>query len=249
MADYASEKSHWYDSEGKAQHTYINSKGVVSNTTLREARKFKYKPSSTKVIGLAARPSLDNWKQEQTILACLTLPKIEGESEDDYIKRIKEDARSHAEQAAQRGTEIHGYIERGFVGDISPEDANYKFYLSVYNLLVKECGEQEWNTERTFASSLGFGGCVDLHNDEYLIDFKTTDKSLATVKTWDEHAMQLASYDCGLENTGRKCGICYVHRDTAESKLLWLKEEDLLKGQRCFLSLLEYYYCKTGLER
>jgi hypothetical protein len=256
MADYAKEGGHFYKRNGEPAYTYLNAKGEEKNTTLREARKFGWYPSVTQIIRLASAPGLEMWKQEQTILACLTLPKIEGESETDFIKRLREDAKAQAKQAAEKGTEIHGYIERGFRGEILPDETGYMYFDSVANTIFNECGRQEsWSTEKSFASSLGFGGKIDLHKDKYLIDFKGTDKPLESLKVWDEQCQQLAAYDQGLCYDGyslgvfRKCGICYVHRDTAESRLIWIEDKELIKGWKCFVALLDFWYAKTGLER
>lgn len=253
MSDYASQAGHFYDRDGTPRYTYINKKGVEKPTTLREARKYNWWPGYSNVAALAAKPGLIQWMQEQLILACLTLPKIEEESEADYIKRIKEDAKAQAKKAAERGTEIHGYIEKGFKGDFQ-EGSEY--IDSVMFTINAGCGLQEWSTEKSFAFN-GYGGKVDLHNNLYLIDFKTTDKPLDNVKLWDEHYMQLAAYNYGLakytcgvsESLSRRCGICYIHRDTAESKLIWAEKNNIDKGWKCFLSLLDYYFAKTGLER
>ena len=246
MADYASEGGHFYDKDGTPRYTFINKKGEESKTTLREARKNGWYPSVTQIIGLASKPSLEFWKQEQTILACLTMPLIAGESEQDYIKRLREDAKAQAKAAAEKGTEIHGLIEKGFRNELVELN---KYYESVRNTIILECGVQEWSTEKSFANSLGYGGKVDLHNAEYLIDFKGTDKPLESLKLWDDHYLQLAAYDAGLVPAGRKCGICYVHRETAESRLIWIDEKELMKGWKCFISLLDFYYNKTGLDR
>lgn len=245
MADYASEGGHFYDRNGEPRYTYKNKKGEEKPTTLREARKFGWLPSVTEVMKLAAKPGLDAWKIDQTILACLTMPKIEGESEQDYIKRLKEDAKAQAKAAADKGTWIHGCIEKGFRGDFQ-EGSEY--IDSVLETLRVACGYQDWHTEKSFASPLGYGGKVDLHNDLYLIDFKGTDKPMDSLKLWDEHYMQLAAYDHGIGNTGRKSGICYIHRETTESRLIWAEPNDLWKGWMCFQALLSYYYAKTGLE-
>lgn len=250
MADFATESGHWYHKEtGEPCHTIIGKNGKERNTNLRDARTLGLVPSVTFITRLASAPGLDMWKQDQTILACLTMPKIENESESDYIKRIKEDARSHAKQRADEGTEIHGYIERGFRGEMPIGETGHPYYQSVWDMLFAECGLQEWKPEKSFASWVGYGGKVDLHNDEYLIDFKTTEKELESLKTWDEQHMQLAAYDAGLGGVIRKCGILYVHTKTAESRLIWIDEKDLLKGFKCFYALLDFYYAKTGLDR
>jgi hypothetical protein len=125
----------------------------------------------------------------------------------------------------------------------------YRYYASVAETIEKDCGFQEWHTEKSFASSLGYGGKTDLHNDLYLVDFKGTDKDMDSLKLWDEHYMQLKAYDQGLGNSFRKCGICYIHRETAESKLIWAEPDALSKGWKCFLALLDFLYAKTGIER
>ena len=243
--DLAKEGQHFYNRDGSPCYEIDGKK-----TTLREARKFKLYPGTTTIIAQARNFGLDAWKTDQVIMACLTMPKIEGESEQEYIKRLKEDAKEQARKAAEKGTDIHGYVERGFRGKILPDETGYMYFDSVANTIFNECGRQEWHAEKSFASSLGYGGKCDLHNDLYLIDFKGTDKDLATIKTWEEQSMQLAAYDAGLEGfVGRKCGICYVHRDTAESRLIWIPEKDLLKGWECFKCLLGHYFAKTGLER
>jgi hypothetical protein len=202
-------------------------------------------PSVTTILQVAARPGLDAWKQEQTILACLTLPKIDGESEADYISRIKQDAKAQAEKAAEKGTQIHAWVQMGFEDKGIPPEG-LPFYVAAYAELLKECGKQTWIPEHSFATPL-YGGKIDLHDDEYLIDVKTTEKDLETIKTWDEHAMQLAAYDYGLNGCLRKCGILYINSIEATARLLFIKREEIERGMKCFDALLQFWYSKTGL--
>ena len=251
MADYSSEAGHWYDPRtGEPRYTYKNAKGEEKNTTLREARKFGWVPSVTGIMDGAMRWNLVNWMVDQGILAALTMPRNENEPEEEYIKRIKADSKEQAKKAAERGKTIHGYIERGFLGlEIEPEGK--PFYESARKTLYEACGDAKWEAEKSFATDR-YGGKCDLHTYEYIIDIKTTDKDLATIKTWDDHAMQLAAYDNGIKNLTfppeRKCGILYIHTKTAESKLIWISESDLVKGWKCFNALLAYWYAKSGLE-
>lgn len=242
-----SESGHWYRKDGTPCYTIIGKNGKERPTTLRDARKLNLVPSVTTIMACAARPGLDAWKIDQTILACLTLPKIEGESEAEYIARIKTDSKAQAEKAAERGTQIHAWIQMGFEGEDYGEGS--KYFESALNTITNECCVQSWVVEKSFAYP-GFGGKCDIHNDDYLIDIKTTDKDLGNIKTWDEHAMQLAAYDYGLgfkEGTVRKCGILYINVNTAESKLIWIQEDELKRGFNCFMALLDFWYAKTGL--
>ena len=125
------------------------------------------------------------------------------------------------------------------------------FYFNPHWTIEKYCGDCEWATEKSFATKR-YGGKVDLHNDEYLIDIKTTEKDLTTIKTWDEHAMQLSAYDYGMPrqkaNGYRQCGILYINVLNAESKLIWLSEEELQRGLECFMALIDYWYAKNKMK-
>ena len=180
-------------------------------------------------------------------MAALTTPRIDGEPEADYLSRIKKDSKEQASKAAERGTLIHGYVQKGFEGKPLTPPAD-EFYISAMVTLEKECGKQEWSSEKSFARD-GFGGKCDLHNERYVIDIKTTEKDLATIKTWDEHGMQLGAYRHGLGVEGAKCGILYISVKDATSKLMWLEEDELVKGFKCFNDLLNFWYHKTGVER
>jgi hypothetical protein len=249
-ATHTSESQHWYRIDGTPAYTYIDKKGNEKPTTLREARKETphLVPSTTMILRLADKPQLTEWKINQAILSALTCPRIDGESETAYLSRIKSDAREQAKKAAERGTVIHAWVQQGFDGDCPPEGV--PFFESAIETVEKECGDQWWICEKSFATDK-YGGKCDLHSDEYLLDVKTVDKDLSTLKTWEEHHMQLAAYDNGILNStfpsGRKCGILYVHQFTAESRVVWVTAEELHKGWKMFSALLNYWYAKTGL--
>ena len=236
-AKHTEEAGHWYKKDGSPAYTIIGKTGERP-TTLRDARKLGLLPSVTSIIQLAARPGLQAWMNDQLIMACLTMPRIEGESEADYITRLKADSKAQAQKAADRGTLIHARVQDGF-----EKGSDDPFYLSAFETLLRECGGGKWKTEESFATDR-YGGKIDLLADEFVIDIKTTDKDLKTIKTWDEHAMQLSAY---RRLGSHRCGILYIHVNTAESKLLWISEDDLVKGLKCFNALLDFYYAKTGL--
>lgn len=248
-AKHSKESGHWYRSDGTPAYTYINKKGEEKPTTLREARRENLRPSVTQIIKLAAAPGLQNWIIDQHILACLTMPRVDGESDTDYLVRIKRDAGEQARQARERGTEIHAAIQSGFEGKyVSPE--MMPFYLSAWATLDKECQRQAWICEKSFATPR-YGGKCDLLCDGYLIDIKTSDRPVAGLKLWDDHKMQLAAYAMGLHKIGSllpKCGILYVNSVDASSRLIWVEGEDLGKGWNCFDALCDFYYSRTGLE-
>lgn len=247
-ADHASQQGHWYKPDGTPAYTIIGKNGAERNTTLRDARKEGFLPSVTAIIRCAAAPGLELWKSQQVLMAALTTDRLPEETEQQYINRIITDSQEQAKKARERGTLIHAWVQSFFEGQtICAEGTPY--CLSANDTLHNECEEQNWICEKSFAFN-GYGGKADLHTDKYLIDIKTTDKDLTDIKTWEEHAMQLAAYDRGIPTLtfppGRKCGILYINYK-AESKLLWISEEEIEKGGKCFNALLDFYYAKTGL--
>ena len=51
----------------------VGANGKERNTTLRDARQHGYVPSVTTIIGMAAKPSLENWKINQALNSAITL--------------------------------------------------------------------------------------------------------------------------------------------------------------------------------
>ncbi len=109
--------------------------------------------------------------------------------------------REKGKKAADRGTEIHGKLDSYFLGKDLRLDKDWYYIEPALLLIQSEFGLDGWVSERSFAHSSGFAGCVDLHHPEkhIIIDFKTKDKAdLKGVKQYDDHKIQLAAYQLGL---------------------------------------------------
>ena len=65
----ASESQHWYIRDGVPQYTVEAKKGGQRNTMLRDARVMNLVPSVTTILGVAAKPALLAWLQQQVLLA------------------------------------------------------------------------------------------------------------------------------------------------------------------------------------
>lgn len=96
------QSTHWYKPDGEPRY----------GATLREARKERLYPSVTTILSIIAQPGLEAWKQEQAILAALTLPRLDNEPADAFAKRVARDAKETGLQAADVGTAIHDALER-----------------------------------------------------------------------------------------------------------------------------------------
>lgn len=243
--NHAKEGGHWYRKDGTPAYTIIGKNGQERNVTLRDARTLDLAPSVTTILAMGYRPGLENWKIDQGILSALTATRIDGESESDFISRIKKDAKEQAAKAAERGTIIHAWVQGGFEGESLSEEAQ-RYFSSAYHTLLREVKVNDWICEKSFATER-FGGKADLHTSKFLVDIKTHDKPDDKLKLWDEHYMQLAAYREGLGIVKAKCGILYINSVTAESKIIWADEKELQKGWKCFNALLDFYYAKTGL--
>lgn len=114
--------SHWYFPDGTPIHEVPRADGKGTRpTNLRDARKLGLFPSVTNVLGVIAKPALDAWKQEQAILAALTLPRNEGEPLDEFARRVVADMTGEVRTAADLGSSIHAAIEAYAQGGWVPE--------------------------------------------------------------------------------------------------------------------------------
>jgi hypothetical protein len=245
VKEHASESGHWYQIDGKPAYTTMGKNGKERNTTVKDAREHGFLPSVTTIIGCAAKPGLDVWKQQQAILAALTLPRIDGETEEDWLSRVVSDSKQTAKQAAERGTLVHGVIEAFYDGVYMPEIPVY--VREVEKIIIEHFGEQLWVPEKSFANN-GYGGKCDLISSAgFVIDFKTTEKDLDKLDYYFEHQMQLAAYRSGFGMPSARCAIVYVNATQNKAKIVEIPDADLRIGWDCFSHLLSFYRAKNRL--
>lgn len=250
MKENTSESGHWYLPDGSPAYRIVGKNGKERNSTVKDAREHGLLPSVTTIIGCASKPALDVWKQQQAILSALTLPRLEGESEEDWLSRVVSDSKETAKQAAERGTQIHGVIEAFYEGIYIPELPPY--VRAVENAINEHFGSQLWMAEKSFAYG-GFGGKCDLiskshqKSDGFVIDFKTTEKDLDKLDYYFDHQMQLSAYRQGFEMPKARCAIVYVNALQNKAKLVEIPDDDLRIGWECFTHLLAFYRAKNKL--
>jgi len=239
------QNGHWYLPDGSPAYRIIGKNGKERNSTVKDAREHGLLPSVTTIIGCASKPALDVWKQQQAILSALTLPRLEGESEEDWLSRVVADSKETAKQAAERGTQIHGVIEAFYEGIYIPELPPY--VRAVENAINEHFGSQLWISEKSFAYG-GFGGKCDLvAKSGFVVDFKTTEKDLDKLDYFFDHQMQLSAYRQGFEMPKARCAIVYVNALQNKAKLVEIPEDDLRIGWECFTHLLAFYRAKNKL--
>jgi hypothetical protein len=196
MANENESGGHWYTRDGTPAYT-TNGR----DTTLRDARKLQLVPSVTTFLNVLAKPALTAWLVNQGIMAALTMPRVDGESERTYIARILSDSKAQSLAAAQEGSRIHDAIECSFKGRVYP-DKYIKHVVAAREAIAKQYPQvDDWVSEASFAHPLGFGGKCDLHSPStgIIVDYKTKDGDFSDGKklAYDQH-YQLAAYQVGL---------------------------------------------------
>ena len=236
---------HWYKSDGTPAYTIIGKNGLERGTTLRDAKTEGLLPSVTTILNIAAKHGLQTWLQQQVLMAALTLPKNEGETEPDWMDRVMIDAKEQGKQAANRGTKIHAIMQAYYENVGSPEWPDYVHKVNA--LLNKTFGEKDWQTEQSFGCHLGFGGKLDLSCDGVIIDFKTKEVPLEFVIPYHDNIMQLAAYRIGIQQPNARCANLYINALTNEVKIVEHTQEQLNDAWECFQFLLSFYRKKNKL--
>ena len=251
VKEKVAESGHWYTKDGTPAYTTIGKTGERA-TTLRDARKLGLLPSTTTIIRLLSSAGLDSWKQQQVLLAALTLPRLADEPEQDWLKRVMQDSRATGKEAAERGTAIHAIIQGYFEQMYMPEKPAY--LENIDKALADAFGNQPWISEKSFGHPLGYGGKVDLmakpingQGSGFVVDFKTKETDLDKVDVYFEHELQLASYREGLGMPTARCAIVFVNALTNQVKLVEVPQDQLQKGWECFEHLLRVYQIKNGI--
>ncbi len=244
----ASEACHYYDKQGNAVYEVPRVKGGgMRPTTLADARKLGLVPSVTTILACVAKPGLEAWKAKQILEAALTLPRLPDETLDDYATRIIEDSKAQGRKAAERGTELHAAIELYIANPHSkpfPDGCfQWKAHLQKLEATLKQYGIDliDGHAEHSFASTLGFGGKIDWHNDCAIIDFKTKANLDAKRLAYDEHCWQLAAYESGLTDAQRKTINVFIGIDDCKVRIHEWTSYDQEQGWMAFTHLLKFW--------
>ena len=253
-----SESGHWYDREGNPAYSVIGKNGQQRPTTLRDARSLDLCVSVSGILGVAAKPGLDSWKQQNVLLAALTLPRQEGEPEKDWLDRVMMDSKQTARVAADRGTAIHAIIQAFFEGALIPE--HMTMCRPVEEAIKRHFGELLLLPELSFAHSLGYGGKADLvaksrHDfDGVVIDIKTKEtEDISKAEIYPEHGMQLAAYRSGFNMPNARCANVFVGYKMVNGnpsftgvKVVEHEAVDLDRYWLMFTKLLEFWQLKNN---
>lgn len=262
---------HWYTEDGVQVETVPGAKkGAQVKPDLRHARKLDLAPGITTILKEAPRPAIERYKVSQAIHAALTLPRVAGETDEQWIDRILDDSEQAAAAAAERGTELHARVER----DLGAHDLRDPWAKAVAGELSRLTGGEPriwWRSEIGCASRYGYGtkvdlallddscGCpsgwvIDLKSKDGVLDPETSRRLLpADLRTYDDHAMQLVAGAVALTGCrwgslsgSVRCAIVYLNRDEPEGRAVEVPRAELDRAWDSFRSLLFRWQVRTG---
>jgi hypothetical protein len=261
MKLFSPDSAHWYQRDGVPLHSVASAKGEPRPTTLRDARKLGLLPSVTNILGVIAKPELTAWLQEQAVMAALTLPRIAGESEDAFAKRVVADSQTTRDGAADFGTGFHHGAER--VAKTLEVDAKHpaaewlRHYRDWYQVNALAL---HW-TERVLVHPEGcYAGTADLLIDHAvhgptLVDLKTMKMKsgspcgrppvMTPYKTW---CYQLAAYRYALGQPV-KCMNLVVNsvEPSVPIEHVW-SDEEMESGWRAFMAAHQLWVIEKGYD-
>lgn len=254
--DWADSSGHWYCAKtGAPRYTIVGKNGKVRNTTIRDAREHGYVPSVSTILQLEAKPQLTRWLVNQAMMACLTLPRNEGESDDSFMARALIDSKQQAIKAAARGTYIHGLLEESVRQGAARGDAtDLPYVFPVLEWLDKNFEGYTWSVERSFSCKDGYGGKMDLtgtkqYGRPVVIDYKCKDfKDDSKKMAYPEHVSQLAAYAQGLEYIAPRCINLFISSTVPGLYVAheWT-EQEILTGRDAFWALLALWKARKSV--
>lgn len=231
--------AHWYHLDGTPQHTVIGKNGKERATDIRDARKLNLLPSVTEIINVASKPGLEFHKVREAILAAVTLPRLPGETDDDFAVRAYEDSRAQLIKAGDFGTRIHAVIEGANLMRYTLERETAPWlekYLKWKNASILRVIKAE---SRVVNPQFGYAGTFDLlaeHQEHgtVLVDFKTQNVKNGKPAFYETWCWQLAAYRAAL---GMRCHCLSVvidsNQPSAPVEKLWT-EDELIDGLEIF---------------
>lgn len=261
MKLFSPDSAHWYQRDGVPLHTVTSLKGAPRPTTLRDARKLGLLPSVTNILGVIAKPELTAWLQEQAVMAALTLPRIAGETEDAFARRVVEDAHTMRDGAADFGTAFHAGAERiARTLEVDPAHPAADWLHLYRDWYQANALALHWTEKVLVQSEWGYAGTADLLIEHpvhglTLVDLKTMKIKPGgpcgrppEAKPYKSWCYQLAAYRRALGEPV-KCLNLIVNsvEPSAPIEHVWT-EDEMETGWRAFVAAHRLWTIEKGYD-
>jgi hypothetical protein len=244
--------AHWYNDKGELVPDF-NLRSKASKQLYRDRKIF---PSHTTIpMEKAMSYGLKTWIEDQLIMSALTTPRIEGESDEDFIKRIRQHAQEEKEAAAEFGTTMHNLIERVLKNECI-QMAGYSETIQHGLISVKEWIDE--NIERPIlieSTEINFieryAGKLDLYcelkSGEFaLIDWKTKKTEYGKKIYGYDNYIQLASQAMLIHDkkVDRYFNGFISSTEPGRFELVEYSEDDIQRGWIMFDACLTLFNAK-----
>lgn len=213
-------------------------------------------PSVTTIQNVLAKPALVSWKIDRHIESAYTLLEdyLKAGSTPDmdtFLAQTKARTQQELDKAPQAGTDVHKLLEDAAHGVAPESEHDALIVANVKNAIKEHTGFDAfdgWTPEYNF--SVGqFGGQIDLHRQEWVLDYKskqTADKFKPGKMAYPEHAQQLAAYRLGVSDTAQ-CANLFICLETGEVDFHIHTDDQLERGWRVFASALTIWQTLNGV--
>jgi hypothetical protein len=248
-ATIAVESGHFYMPDGSPFYDVPNKSrpGESRPATTRDALKAGAEPSVSTVLKAAAAPNLVRYFVNEALESAIRLERMPNESPEAFKARALLDSQEHGKQARERGTALHGALERHLL--CQPFDEQYQPHVANVTaaLALRGIDLMAGKPERSFCLPGQYGGKIDWSSDVAVLDFKGVDDSKLTGKLgYDDHIRQLAAYAHGLHLPRARLLNVFIGRQSGGVALREWTPAEAEQGLAEFLALLRFYRLSKG---
>jgi hypothetical protein len=242
---------HWYDAEGRSAHVIIGANGKERNTTVSDARKIGLLPSVTSIIGILDKPQLTSWKIEQAIMSSLTLPKEEGETLEEYARRVVKDSKESTTKAAEHGTKMHTEMENILLGRACSADEVLKPYIETFKKWADANVEKTYWCEKGLVGA-GYAGRCDAYVKlkgigDAIIDLKNRKVNPKYDPFYDTDCAQLWAYRAAAENPQCACvSVVLASNDATKLTTKVWEDDELYQAGIAFCAMQKVWAWVKG---
>jgi len=175
-----------------------------------------------------------------------------------WMNVVNRDLKAFKERFADRGTEIHKWIQKVMDGDFVtlPDDEVIQRCTAEIVQWTLEQGFTHIQTERCYSNpNIGMGGTIDFQADSVVADFKTkhNPKTFEAIQKGNTTYMwsaikQLAGYSLIHPMEISKAYVIPISNETGECYWHEISQDDMSRGEKAMRTALEAWFADVGYD-